>query len=152
MCCSAENTKSHHTWETLSPGMCSKTSHQDGWVTSCLWVSGNPSPLGSYFLAASWTCWNTMPEIEQATWTKRRRCGSWSGISHYPVHLPTPVCCFPQSHVLHLQLGQVPKVANLLLKARWGHSIFLWVYHLAAVFVPSTGLEDNTVHIKILTK
>ena len=139
-----------HLGNMLSPGICSKTSHQDGWVTSCPWVSGNPSPLGSYFLAASWTCWNTMPEIEQATWRKRSRCGSWSGISHHPAHLLPPDSAASLSP-MYVQLG--PKVANLLLlKARWARSIFLWVYHLAAVFVPSTGLEDNRVHIKVLTK
>lgn len=80
----------------------------------------------------------------------------WVLVWHIPPPSPSPhtwQCCLPQPHVRYVQLGQVPKVASLLLlKARWAHSIFLWVYHLAAVFVPSTGLEDNTVHTKVLTK
>ena len=162
----------------LSPGICSKTSHQDGWVTSCPWVSGNPSPLGSYFLAASWT-WQATPVFlpgkshgerslvgyspwgrEESDTTDFTFTGKekqvWVLVWHIPPPSPSPhtwQCCLPQPHVRYVQLGQVPKVASLLLlKARWAHSIFLWVYHLAAVFVPSTGLEDNTVHTKVLTK
>ena len=45
------------------------------------------------------------------------------------------------------------KIANLsLLKARWVHSVFHWYYHLAAIFVPSIGLEDIIAHIKASIK
>ena len=44
-------------------------------------------------------------------------------------------------------------IADLpLLKARWACSVFYWCDHLAAIFLPSTGLEDIVAHIEALTK
>lgn len=46
----------------------------------------------------------------------------------------------------------VTKVANLpLLKARRSHSVSHWHHHLASIFFPSIGLEDNIGHTEPLT-
>ena len=39
-----------------------------------------------------------------------------------------------------------------LLNARWARSVFRCYDHLAAIFVPSVGLEDITAHIEALAK
>lgn len=47
----------------------------------------------------------------------------------------------------------VTKIAkHILLKARWTCSIFHWHGHLAAIFIPSVGLEDIFAPIETLTK
>lgn len=154
MCCSAENPKSHHTWETCyllefvarHPTRMGELLHAPGWVA--IHLHWDPIFLLQVDLLKHYA-WNWTSHVE-----KEKQV--WVLVWHIPPPSPSPniwQCCLPQPQVCYVQLGQVPKVANLLLlKAGWAYSIFLWVYHLVAVFVPSTGLEDNIVHIKVLTK
>lgn len=76
-----------------------------------------------------------------------RRWGSWSE-TPYPHSISSHLTMLPpQQHVLYAQPSQVLKAASLpLFKASWAHSVSHWYVHLAAVFVPSIGLEDVTAH------
>ena len=71
-----------------------------------------------------------------------------------PVHLVRPdSAASPGRHVWFAQPGQVPKAANPpLLEARWAHSLSHRYDHLAAIFVPFTGLEDAVAHTEALAE
>lgn len=76
----------------------------------------------------------------------------WSGIFH-PQSLSSDSIAPVTNMYLYALLGQVPKAASLsLFKARWACPLFHWYNHLAAIFVPSVGLEDSTAHIEALAK
>ena len=61
-----------------------------------------------------------------------------------PIHSLLPgSAASPDQCVWYIQPSQVPKAANLpLLKARWARLVSHWYDHLAAMFIPSIGLED----------
>ena len=139
----------------LSIGVCNETSHWDGWVTLHQWVKWNYSVSTGILLS----CYKldllkcTISGTEHTPSREEQvKVLTWHILP--PIHLlMSHSVAFPGQHVQYAQPGQVPKAAILpLLKARWTCSVFHWYDHLAAVFVPSIGLEDVIAHIEALAK
>lgn len=64
-----------------------------------------------------------------------------SGLTYLVPSLHTCQGSLPDQHAWYTQLDQIPKANFSLLKAGGACSIYHWYNHLAALFVPSIGLE-----------